>query len=532
MSGQATGVMFIAALFILYLILIIMTRHITYSKHSMRIFHANLSNHESVDVTTSPLARVRSMQPSTLTPRASEVNRSKFSLFPSFARGSSGDTNTETSSIMNNLTSISNGKSVRSKAFVVSLVLTNAVIVILVKGCYVYYLLTASITPSTKYTLQFIVSLFDVMWNNVFISSAVRWFPSLVRSKIRIKINVFLLLFNTIIAPVVASVLTDGNCFLNLFEPEHDIKTYDTYVYCKGLSLTTNECISYGTLTLTTAYSPPFIYNYQCSSAVVSNFVPVFITTHALLGFVLPVFYIALMTTSSFSADQHMFQKVFAGILFPTIPSSKYVPRKFFHPGILTANLINHMVLLLTFGVMSPPLAFTICVTVSLNTLFWQTIVGRYMWIRSQQHVKRENRDGGTLGDIEYLLTLDKVCDGVWQGPLKSVWFVVDTSCVFFAFLLVDVVGDGSGWFYAITHFSVPMLCIPLLLRVVFRSNLSLHQMKDFIKWQKDISRESVCVSLNEIHALSNSGRDSDTAQRNIHSSGDFVRSVELSTSF
>ena len=86
--------------------------------------------------------------------------------------------------------------------------------------------------------------------------------------------------FNTIVLPIVASVLTDSNCFLDILFAAEPISGFSYYTY-KGLTLVSiyspqsKPTILQG-LSLVN-FSVPFIYNNSCISALISNYTNVFL---------------------------------------------------------------------------------------------------------------------------------------------------------------------------------------------------------------------------------------------------------------
>jgi hypothetical protein len=67
------------------------------------------------------------------------------------------------------------------------------------------------------------------------------------------------------------------------------------------------------------------------------------------------------------------------------------------------------------------------------------------------------------------LFSLNLLCDGVWLCPQTSIWVIIDTTAFFSALFVFDISGDYSGWLVASTAFSLPMLCVPVVLRLIFK---------------------------------------------------------------
>jgi hypothetical protein len=84
-----------------------------------------------------------------------------------------------------------------------------------------------------------------------------------------------LLLLNNIVAPCIAIALISPECFFYVYNAASPVTTTYTVPGCEisALGLTCNG----SPLTMTTTYTLPFTYSYQCSSALLSSFADVFV---------------------------------------------------------------------------------------------------------------------------------------------------------------------------------------------------------------------------------------------------------------
>ena len=76
-------------------------------------------------------------------------------------------------------------------------------------------------------------------------------------------------------------------CFKYLFQAPPDETSSYTVNKCVlyGNDLLASEsCYLYEPYVYTTAYSPAFLYNYQCSATVITTFTPILIMTHTLIA--------------------------------------------------------------------------------------------------------------------------------------------------------------------------------------------------------------------------------------------------------
>jgi hypothetical protein len=203
----------------------------------------------------------------------------------------------------------------------------NAILVLLVNGLYVYVVSWQDLGMNAVVTVQMSKSVFDILWNNV----AIRMFMKRVKSTLRIKRLVRLvlgmLLFNTIMAPILSTLVTDSNCFVGMFVDNSEISTTTQLFYCAKLvkvnttavdfDADTSECEVFGTLDLETNYVPKFQYNYQCSSSFLANFIPIYVFTSGSVTFIVPMIQmtVAYLLTHKIAPDS-----------LPIVPPGAYFP--------------------------------------------------------------------------------------------------------------------------------------------------------------------------------------------------------------
>jgi hypothetical protein len=66
-------------------------------------------------------------------------------------------------------------------------------------------------------------------------------------------------------------------------------------------------------------------------------------------------------------------------------------------------------------------------------------------------------------------LVLERDCRDILLAPEVAIWTIIDTAAVCGAIILIDISGDANGLVKALLTASLPVLCIPLVLRVVSR---------------------------------------------------------------
>jgi hypothetical protein len=98
-----------------------------------------------------------------------------------------------------------------------------------------------------------------------------------------------LIIFNNILAPCIAIFATDSTCFHNVLVNSPSISSSFDYEVCIYVNGITENCDLSEDLTVTTTFVPPFLYSFQCSSALLTTYVPVFLIMYGYIGFVSPL---------------------------------------------------------------------------------------------------------------------------------------------------------------------------------------------------------------------------------------------------
>eukprot|EP01033_Poteriospumella_lacustris_P001991 gene1991-1450_t len=166
-------------------------------------------------------------------------------------------------------------------------------------------------------SLSLAICVYKLVWGNVVINEIVSklgfvWFDIQVRSSFK----VLLLLFNTIIAPYVVNGAINSDCFGNAIIRPAQIVSATTGATCYLLGYNTYVDTNYNASYITTstlfsceersaipsnvtiigdyasstpiAFYPPFQYNYQCSSSLISNFTFLLVIRFAMSGCCVP----------------------------------------------------------------------------------------------------------------------------------------------------------------------------------------------------------------------------------------------------
>lgn len=190
-------------------------------------------------------------------------------------------------------------------AFLSVLVVANVVTIMAVNGLYVYA--TVKVSASVLDVLALFLAAFKITWywllqymdehyllpllsHNHTVRTKTTKEPDVLTEKARILLLSCLMLFNTIVAPCIATAFVDPDCFYFAITAAPSIDTTYSFTVCRQNSadLAVNGCRpvreshSY-------SYTPPFSYGYQCSSALLTSYTYVYVYKFLYVGILSPL---------------------------------------------------------------------------------------------------------------------------------------------------------------------------------------------------------------------------------------------------
>jgi hypothetical protein len=297
--------------------------------------------------------------------------------------------------------------------------------------------------------VQILLSIFKLMWNNLVSPTMVRLIIHYLCIKtIEAQSTLFFLQFvlsisNNIIIPCLTIMIISPNCLYNAFHPGSDVRSIFHYTDCSIVNQD-GSCIKHTTYASSTSYKPPFTYSYQCSSAFIEYYAPVFVFVCILSTFIIPLSQVLWIRWKF----PNIFQ--FSNLLYLGSLNDNVLLKIDEIYKILILNF-TFVGLILTFGTIFPPLALAFFLAMCCQSYYHQAIIGRYL-----KHVV----------DFHAYSKLDVLEDNLKVQPLLSTihkcgWFLVFTSCSFYTLFLFDTLGDdvGSNGAYWVL---IVMPCLPL----------------------------------------------------------------------
>jgi hypothetical protein len=176
----------------------------------------------------------------------------------------------------------------------------------------------------------------DQLTNEVFSVSSLREINSehnLFNEERRIYFLTHLLLFNNVLAPLVASAFVSADCFYYVVVTPPEVQTsYSVFLCAEYLDslLVEGNCFSYATFVQNISYLPPFFYSYQCSSALLTSFAAVYLLKYLYIGVLMPLLRLGMKSLQEWFYWKH--PQLIKGRLFAAICWCLYVPLRVITP--------------------------------------------------------------------------------------------------------------------------------------------------------------------------------------------------------
>ena len=253
---------------------------------------------------------------------------------------------------------------------------------------------------------------------------------------------------------------------------------------------------------------PPYTYNYQCGSTILTSYIPVFI-----LGFsiqlCLPIVSMSLLMSVRYESMGPWLREQFHGIIWPeywlpleteehdnTMASHSRSQKELLkaNPRILLkthaiyfVDVLNNWMLMLTFGFCSPMLAIAITCVILQKMCMWIVLIGRFTSVlngdASSATMSTGDDNGSAIISINQdknknnpncktpcvhfaLKALAEVHISLQEVLQGSFWRLVWCSAIFTALLCWDIAADDVWWVKSLWIPLAP-ICYTLLLRLV-----------------------------------------------------------------
>ena len=337
--------------------------------------------------------------------------------------------------------------------------MVNFMVVLGVNVAYVYVVIYER--ESVVAIAQITLSVFKLLWNSfgsVFLIRRTRQylnnatdFEHKSKGASFFAIQLFVALFNFIAIPCLVVAVVSPNCFNDVLVNAEPVTTRYSYIECSVFS-SHFGCRLYHPYTGTTSYTPPFTYSFQCSASIVTYYAPSFVYMALIVTFINPLVYAAFryayVHRKKGSWWAHLLEHYLPSVLRdPYINSTDddaappYYPLKpIYDANLLLVNVLTYIAVLLTFGVVFPPVGAALLISIYAAIYTKRVHVGRFL------------SDAIDLEQHRYLHIVDEECHGVGSTTKlqKSAAMLVIFSCVFYTMFLFDTLGDSEGFLGAV----------------------------------------------------------------------------------
>lgn len=302
----------------------------------------------------------------------------------------------------------------------------SVVVVLAVNIFYVYVLLSNQLPLPQVILLQIAMGTFKLLWKNVYIKRfSVAWIRKYedISGGTALFHEVAMNVFNFVLAPCVATLGTDSNCLYNAVVGEQPIlSTFNITAFnTRTVAISAQETllipIRYELETVISV-TPPWLYSYQCTSALLTNYVPVLVFTFILSGAVAPAAAFVLLLLHSKETDIRL------GFL-------ALQAENLFDSRNIIVDMLVDIVIFMTFGLASPLLAVAI-VLKQLNLAVYSRLwIGRYLY---QAHDLSEAFD-----------QLDRASHCIQGNLSTTAIYLVFVVSIFWGGLVLDMIADVYG---------------------------------------------------------------------------------------
>jgi hypothetical protein len=361
-----------------------------------------------------------------------------------------------------------------SATVIVVTLLINVIVVTAVNGFYVSALVLSDYTGAEIVIITVCLSVFKIVWNYALVRGS-HFIESLSDAAV-----VGACLFNNLLAPLLAEMFASSDCFLYIVsQAPAVIFNYDVYLcptiisYGEILPCSFPDLIAEDQGTpVELSIIPPFHYSYQCSFSLLSSYVYVFIFRYVISGLIEPLFHWGVYQGVIYVASAHPTQlrdlssaqsrllHCITMFLSPFSQSLLYLditidqPEKFqqhllflqdyVQKGIFrrrwTVLLVTDIAILICFGVLFPPLAVVIAVSVIKDVMNVRLSLGKYCSIMERvqdENVKRQMMGFKLCLDGEIVQAGEEMWNGIWYGMLMA--------SLIWAFVLFDTLASSVG---------------------------------------------------------------------------------------
>jgi hypothetical protein len=368
----------------------------------------------------------------------------------------------------------------------------------------VYVMIESQYSGVARVGIQVAIAVFKLFWNERLLPSLIDYCKYICSATTTahedLLLEIIVSILNNITLPCIAIATASSSCFRSAIVKPKTVKSTFTYQYC-SIRQSSGECVKgflYET-EKTTSYDPPFQYSFQCSSVLIVSYASVYVLMFLGSAVIVWTVYLPLKALQNrYNKDSYIFKlidRILPRLLryLPDVPKKKdaknnpndgreitdetariwQIPALFERHRFVVA-VVNKITILLTFGVIFPPLAAISCFGLYRDTVFTQISIGRMvLHARDRQ-----------FNDVIY--AIDRDCHGVLRAFRSSIWLMGPIALSFYSLFIFDTLGDDIGFPKALWVLFV-MPGLPLMYRFA----------TDLRKWY--LASEEVVIGIDEV---------------------------------
>ena len=330
--------------------------------------------------------------------------------------------------------------------------LINFTVVLGVNVAYVYVRLYQ---PSSLFVIaQLLLSVFKVVWNSFCSVYIIRWVDDYLTESSSddwkstesgfFAIQLFVALFNYIAIPCLVVGVVSPDCYNNVLINYAPVSSRFRFAECEVFNSVLGCRVSLPQID-ETSYNPPFTYSYQCSSSMITFYAPSFVYLSFIVTFISPLLELicekwhARRVRGTFVAGQldYWVPLILQTLELRDEPTrAKYdIFNPYLDSNLLLVTIITYLGVLLTFGVVFPPLAVCMLISILAVTFNTKLVVGRFL------------TNAIDTGLVKYVNIIEGECEGAGSIPkLRQCMRLLLMFCFcFYTPFLFDTLGDSVG---------------------------------------------------------------------------------------
>ena len=336
----------------------------------------------------------------------------------------------------------------------------NCLVVVGANAAYVYVAVYKG--GSLLLVTQTLLSVFKIIWGRWMLPHMLSIFTHNSNyGKVQVITDVIVNLLNNIVIPCIVVAGVSPSCFYYALVTAPPVESIAVDAECILVDVVTLQCLEFDFTYVPASFHPPFSYNYQCSASLITYYAPAFVSMCIVSTFVTPLAQYTCQWLYERSTTYPYWHRrlgyILPKLMKPIDLTANVSSKGYLNSSGLMTTLIGLLALILTFGVMFPPLCVALTVTVLASVYMFRVNVRRFINSATEQQ-----RD-------QIVELLQAECNSVesMQMLKYSVWVLVTVSCWFYTLFLFDTLGDAVGFEKAYWVLIV-MPLMPLVLYVVY----------------------------------------------------------------